>query len=68
MLTYKDLEAMTGLSHTNLRQMAHIGKLPEADGRIGISPYWLPSNPKIQAFLEAYTPNAQGQRKANHAS
>jgi hypothetical protein len=51
MLTYKDLEAATGISYTNLRQMAHIGKLPEPDGRIGISPYWLPSNPKMQAFL-----------------
>lgn len=51
MLTYKDLEAITGLSQVNLRQMRFTGKLPEPDGRIGISPYWLPGNPRMQAFL-----------------
>jgi hypothetical protein len=29
----------------------HIGKLPEPDGRIGISPYWNAGNPKVLAFI-----------------
>jgi hypothetical protein len=51
MHTYKTLHAETGESFTNLRQLVHIGKLPEPDGRIGISPYWNAGNPKVLAFI-----------------
>lgn len=51
MHTYKSLQAETGESHTNLRQLVHTGKLPEPDGRIGISPYWNAGNPKILEFI-----------------
>ncbi len=53
MHTYKTLQAATGESMTNLRQLVHIGRLPEPDGRIGISPYWNQDNPGVLAFLAA---------------
>jgi hypothetical protein len=49
--TSKTLQAATGISMTNLRQLQHTGALPEPDGRIGISPYWNESNPRILAFI-----------------
>jgi len=51
MITYNELQAATGESMVNLRQLAHIGQLPEPDGRIGISPYWKDDNPTIAAFI-----------------
>lgn len=51
MLTYKELQALTGESHTNLRQLAFTKVIPEPDGRIGISPYWNDTNPGIITFL-----------------
>lgn len=58
--TYKTLQAATGESMTNLRQLAHTGALPEPDGRIGISPYWNADNPGILAFLQERAPQNTG--------
>lgn len=55
MITYKELQAATGETMVNLRQLAHIGQLPEPDGRIGISPYWNDNNPKIAEFIASRT-------------
>lgn len=58
--TYKTLQAATGESLTNLRQLSFTGHLPEPDGRIGISPYWNENNPKIQEFIRERTAAKQG--------
>lgn len=49
-LTYANIAALTGLSHENLRGRLSQGRMPEPDGRLGATPYWLPQT------IEAWAP------------
>lgn len=40
LVTYPEIEALTGVSQNLLRQWSYRGKLPEPDFRIGRSPAW----------------------------
>lgn len=59
METYKTLQAKTGLSNLSLRQYAHLGHLPEPDGRVGISPYWNDNNPKVISFINDHKKDSE---------
>jgi predicted DNA-binding transcriptional regulator AlpA len=43
LVTYLEIEALTGVSQNLLRQWSYRGKLPEPDFRIGRSPAWYKS-------------------------